>query len=293
MTPRVTITIPCYGAGSTLGMALASVVAQTVDDWECVIVDDGSTPPVAPIVERFEDSRFRLHRFDDNRGRPVARQQAIDMARGDYVCMLDADDWYYPEKLERQLALLDDEPTLAAVSTAVAVVDDEDRLVGVRSLADSGLEVRVGDRNRPPKVVFPSMMFRRQVVEQGTFDPRLRRAEDPDFLMKILGGRRYGVTDEISYAYRETYSPKAVDEALLALRCQRITFRERFGDAPVESGWQYLGSLARTGIYRVARAVGRGEWLFDRRNREASAGERRRFVDRRRAVLQVMEQYDL
>lgn len=285
MTPLVTVTIPCYQAADTLPVALASLVAQTVEDFECVIVDDGSPTPVRRIIDQFDDDRFRLFEFDDNRGRPVARQKALDEARGEFVCMLDADDWYFADKLEHQLRILEDRPDLAAVSTSVAVIDDAGELTGVRAYESTGLEIRTADANRPPQLSFPATMLRAEVAASAHFDPRLRRAEDPDYLMEALGGRRYGLTDRICYAYREQFSPRAIREALLAYRCQRITFRDQMQRAPVAGGLQYLGSLVKTGVYRMAAATGRGRWLFERRNRAARAAECGRF-DRHRSIVE-------
>lgn len=284
----ITVTIPCYECNDTLPMALASLRAQTIDDWECVIVDDGSSRPVEPVVRRFDDRRIRLHSFQSNRGRPVARQKALEMARGDYICMLDADDWFYPDKLQYQLALIETLPDVAAVGTAVAVIDDEDRITGVRRGCCDDVQVRTGRPHQPPQLLFPGTMFRRAAAVDARFDPRLTRAEDPDYLMKVLTGRRYGVTSRIDYAYRETYSPQAVQEALEALRCQRITFGERLGRAPWRAGRQYLASLAKTALYQLALATGQGRWLFRRRNVDPTPPQRRRFRNQRRRIRQFL-----
>ena len=285
MTPLVSVTIPTYRATDTLAVALASLRAQTVDDWECIVVDDGSPKPAKPVVEAFDDRRIRLHTFRTNRGRPTARQKAIDIACGDYIAMLDADDWYYPDKLETQLEIISGDPALAAVSTAMAVVDDDCRLRGKRTFSDDAVDVRIGDRRRPPRIGFSPTLFRGDVARSARFDPRLRRAEDPDFLMKVLGGRRFAVTRRITYAYREVFSKQAIDEALVAFRCQRTTFGDRLLSAPLRFGGQYLWSLVKTGIYRIARATGGGRWLFERRNRAVTDGERQTFERHRRTVF--------
>lgn len=287
-SPLVSILVPCYGDRATLPMALASLVAQTVDDWECIVVDDGSTPPVEPVVERFDDDRFRLRRLSKNRGRAIARQTGLQMARGEFVAMLDADDWCYPNRLERQLELLDGYGELAAVACGVCVIDDREQLTGVRSFGDADPEIRIGSSTAAPSVSFPTMMFRRKVAMSADFDPQLRRGEDGDYLMKALGGRRFGVTQWIGYAYRDYYSPAMVDEALLAFRCQRRLAKSRMSEAPLRFGALYAASWVRTGVYRTARISGRGKWLFDRRNRPATSDVRQRFERQRRTVEEAL-----
>lgn len=292
MAPLVTVTTPCFRADRTLPRALASLVAQTVDDFECIVVDDGSPTPAQQIVDRFGDDRFRVHSFETNRGRPVARQKALEMARGRFVCMLDADDWYYPDKLEHQLEILEARPELAAVATSVAVVDNDNELTGVRAGSPRDLKIRTADPARPPRLSFPTTMLRRDVATDADFDPRLRRAEDPDYLMKALGGHTYGISGRICYAYRETYSTDALREALLAFRCQRITFRDQLDDAPIGAAGRYLTSLAKSGLYRAALATGTGRWLFERRNRAPTPAEQGRFDRQRRRVDALLARID-
>lgn len=99
--PLVSIITPVYNAARWLPETLASVRAQTLTDWEQILVDDGSTDNSAAIVEAAarEDARFRPLRTPRNLGPSVARNLAIDAARGRFIAFLDADDLWLPEKL--------------------------------------------------------------------------------------------------------------------------------------------------------------------------------------------------
>src|SRR5690554_6537507 len=125
----ISVAMPCFNDAATLPRALASLVAQTHTHWECLLVNDGSTDDVKGVVDALGDSRVRYFRFEENRGLAAARQKTMDLARGEFFCLLDADDWYYPEKLERQLAVMLANPELALVSMRLAVVDEENQLV--------------------------------------------------------------------------------------------------------------------------------------------------------------------
>ena len=94
--PAVSVIMPCFNAASTVGLALRSLQSQRWSDWECVVVDDGSTDGSAAVVESLGDARIRLVRSAERGGRGVARQRALDACRGRFLAMLDADDFYYP-----------------------------------------------------------------------------------------------------------------------------------------------------------------------------------------------------
>ena len=287
--PLITVITPCFEDEATLPMALASLVAQTVENWECIVVDDGSGESIAPIVEAFGDRRIELLSFSSNLGRSVARQRALERARGEFICMLDADDWYFPKKLEAQLAVMEENTELAAVSTGLAVMDEDEQLIGMRSLGPPTMELYTGEEHRFPKLLFATVMLRRPVALAGEFNPGLQRSEDHDYLMRVLAGRRYGVMPEALYAYREIFSDESMGEALSGFRNQRKIFGARLRRAPLRAGTQYLWSLVKSGVYGAARAVGRGERLFSRRNRAATVAERRAFEASRARVCQVLE----
>jgi teichuronic acid biosynthesis glycosyltransferase TuaG len=105
VAPRVSIITPMFNAARWLPETLASVRAQTMADWEHLIVDDGSTDESPAIVEAAAraDSRIRLARAPRNLGPSAARNLAIDAARGRFLAFLDADDLWLPEKLERSV----------------------------------------------------------------------------------------------------------------------------------------------------------------------------------------------
>jgi len=106
--PAVSIVTPAYNAARFVAETIASAQAQTMPDWEMIVVDDRSTDDTAAIVERIAaaDPRVRLVRQPANAGPAEARNAALDHARARFVAFLDSDDLWLPEKLERQLAFM-------------------------------------------------------------------------------------------------------------------------------------------------------------------------------------------
>lgn len=100
--PKVSIIIPAYNAEKYIERCLNSVVAQTMPDFECIIVDDGSTDKTAEIAKRFvlKDSRFKLLINTENQGQSASRQKALDESSGIYTIHVDSDDWVEPILLD-------------------------------------------------------------------------------------------------------------------------------------------------------------------------------------------------
>ncbi|MGE5093035.1 MAG: glycosyltransferase family 2 protein [Bacillota bacterium] len=116
ITPRVSVIIPCFNHGRFLRHAAESVLAQTLADLELIIVDDGSTDDTPAVLAGLDDRRVRTCRTS-NRGVSAARNAGLDMVRGEFVAFLDADDLWEPDKLARQVAIMDSEPDVTLVFT--------------------------------------------------------------------------------------------------------------------------------------------------------------------------------
>jgi len=130
--PRVTVVIPTHNRADLLPRAFQSVVDQTFDDWEIVVVDDGSHDDTPSLLGEWKvrlGDRFR-YRCQEQRGAGAARNAGIDRARGRFVAFLDSDDEFLPTKLERQLRLFELRPELGFVYSDYHTVDLQGRRCG-------------------------------------------------------------------------------------------------------------------------------------------------------------------
>lgn len=101
--PAVSIVLPTYDRGSLIGRSIQSVLEQTYEDFELIVVDDGSTDATADEVARFDDPRVRYLRLDQNRGAAAARNAGIRQSAGPLLAFQDSDDEWLPEKLARHM----------------------------------------------------------------------------------------------------------------------------------------------------------------------------------------------
>lgn len=123
MTPRLSIIVPLYNKAPYVKKALDSIVSQTFKDWECIIVDDGSTDGSAAICEKYINTASQtihntLHLIQQqNAGVAAARNNGVEASRGEYVCFLDADDWWEPTFLEEIDRLISEYPNAGIYAT--------------------------------------------------------------------------------------------------------------------------------------------------------------------------------
>jgi len=122
--PRVTVLIPVYNRIRFIGDAIDSVLAQTFEDFELLLVDDGSTDGSQARIGACDDPRIRLIQNPENLGIAATRNRGIDAARGEFVAFLDSDDRALPERLAHQVAFLDTHPDVAAVGSWIRWIDD-------------------------------------------------------------------------------------------------------------------------------------------------------------------------
>ncbi len=121
--PRVTVFIPVYNREQYVGEAIESILAQTFSDFEILVVDDGSTDTSVEKIHSYTDPRIRLISNKENLGIPKTRNKGVELARGQYMAMLDSDDKAHPERLEKQVAFLDLHPDYAQIGSWCRMMD--------------------------------------------------------------------------------------------------------------------------------------------------------------------------
>ncbi|MCO6450794.1 MAG: glycosyltransferase [Caldilineales bacterium] len=207
-TCLVSVIIPAYNAGRYLAAAIESVLAQTLDDLEIIIIDDGSEDDTVEIAAGFvtvHRDRIRLIR-QTNAGVSAARNCGIQAARGEYVAFLDADDWFLnPTKLADQSVILSARTEVGIVHSGWRLVDETGGLLAERRpwLQAPNLDLKVWLLWQP---ALPSaMMVRRQtLLNIGGFDPSLAHAEDFDLALRITeAGFETVWLKEVTVAYRQ------------------------------------------------------------------------------------------
>lgn len=125
--PLISIIIPAYNYARFLGSCIDSVLAQTYENWELIVIDNGSTDNTVEVLDTFTDSRIRKYRIEINEGPVKAWAMGYSLSRGEFFALLPADDAFTPNKLQRQVEFLQTSPPNTCVGTFIEVIDDDGR----------------------------------------------------------------------------------------------------------------------------------------------------------------------
>ncbi|MBW4526557.1 MAG: glycosyltransferase family 2 protein [Phormidium tanganyikae FI6-MK23] len=192
--PRVSVVIPAYNVCAYLEEALMSLERQSLEAFEAIVVDDGSTDSTAEVAERFcqRDSRFRLLK-KSNGGLSSARNAGIHQVKADYIALLDGDDRYEADKLANHVQCLDRDSRIGVVYSASKIIRDDGK---PSWMSLSGKPIS----SDPLRSLFcknfvghgSNAVFRRVLIDEvGEFDETLRSSEDLDFWLRVAATRRW------------------------------------------------------------------------------------------------------
>ena len=248
MTPFFSVIIPVYNRAQALRAAIASVRAQTCQDFEIVVVDDGSKDDPRSVAESFGDPRIRFFR-QDNQGGGAARNTALDMAQGRFIAPLDSDDIFLPQHLERMKALLDGTTNLVGYAR-MRVDRGEGRVFlkpprAIRQNEEMASYL-LCDRGFVPTI---TIAVERDMAKTIRYNTRLVAAEDTDFAIRLsLAGCRFAMIEDAGAVWMDTSDPdrasagKGRDDpgAWLEQMKPRISARAYHG----ARGWAYAKLVA-------------------------------------------------
>ena len=192
--------MPVFNEREHLRNAVDSILDQSVTDFEILIVDDGSTDGCLDTIADIDDDRIVVHR-QENQGKAVALNYMLDHARGEYICLQDADDMSHPERLEAQVGALDSHPAVAAAFCRhELIVDGRHTAPRVRGADEDECAAMIRRRANPG--MDPTIMFRREMTAHLRFDPELRIGHGEDHLLRMGEEFPMVVVDGCHYAYR-------------------------------------------------------------------------------------------
>lgn len=277
--PRVSVVIPTHNRLQLLQRAIASALAQTVQDIEVIVVDDGSSDGTAEWLAAQKEPRLRFLRHDTPRRAPAARNAGTRIARGEWIAYLDDDDVWYPNKLERQLSLADG---------AVGVICSYRFAGSGRPKITRGRRLAVNHLRKGSPCGCSGIMVRADVARDLPYDESLRISQDWDLLMRLLERGTVRMSPEMLYEVHAgswdrittAVRGRSIDERE-RMAAATIKHRERLGDywfryrmsremttflSADPKRWSRLGeAIRRNGLLPVAHAFfDRMVWRFGR-----------------------------
>ena len=202
--PRVSVIIPAYNAEATILETVRSVQAQTLSDFELIVIDDGSTDGTRERLAAVADSRLQVHTYA-NGGLPTARNRGIALAAGEFVAFLDADDRWTPDKLETQVAALERRADAGVAYSWTRFVDE-----GGRELYAQRPVFFEGDVYRQLLVSNficsgSNILVRRRALEAtGGFDCSIKVSEDWEYAVRLAARWAFVVVPRYQILYHQS-----------------------------------------------------------------------------------------
>ncbi|MCX8044072.1 MAG: glycosyltransferase [Desulfobacterota bacterium] len=222
MAPTVSVLIPTYNRAHLINKAIDSVLAQTYQDIEIVVIDDGSTDNTKEVIGKY--GRDIIYVYQENRGIAGARNTGFLHCSGKYIAFLDSDDYWLPQKLERQIALFEQHPEYGMVACQCASIDAQGHFRKKNRPGRSGwiLEALFHKnfiRTSAAVVTKPCI----QTI--GFFDETLRECEEYDLWLRIAAQFPIGFINEPLAVYTDNPSGVSIDS--LAGRLHRLRVLEK------------------------------------------------------------------
>jgi glycosyltransferase involved in cell wall biosynthesis len=229
----VDVIIPAYNAATYLPAALESVISQTFEDWQIILVDDGSTDDTAEVVAPFLQrcgSKLTYIR-QENRGLPVARNAAIRASNSEFLALLDADDVWLPWRLAESLKAMWDRPQAGLCYGLVTYIDQDGKKAetfeGNRKHAEGRIAPYIYTRS--VDLPCPTATFRRRCVEVvGLFDETMRATEDRDLWLRIALRYEVAFVPMVLAYYRRSSNSMSADGQRM-LQAQLKFIRKHYG----------------------------------------------------------------
>ncbi|MFC6824406.1 glycosyltransferase family 2 protein [Halopelagius fulvigenes] len=240
----VSVVLPTCERAEVLDGAIESVLAQTHEDWELVVVDGGSDDRTPELVAGYDDPRVRYRRQDDSSGVSAARNRGVAASDGEFVAFVDSDDRWHPEKLEWQLAALREAEGEEGKDAAVAYCGMEKAHGEPLTRDGESGDVREAVRRMDVPTYTSTLLVRRDAFESvGGFDERLPCFEDWELCLRLSREYRFVAVDDALVVKGESGDNISADGDNLA---EAVSVLAEEYELPAATWAQLLADVGRT-----------------------------------------------
>lgn len=237
----VSIITPSYNSSKYISQTIASVLSQTYQNWEMIIVDDASPDNSNHIIEEYckKDNRIKLIKLETNSGPAVARNLAIQEAKGRYIAFLDADDLWLPQKLEKQVAFMQ-EKDCALSYTAYETMDAKGNKL--EKIIVPPLHLRYSDMLKSNYIGCLTAMYDTHKLGK-VYMPLLKKRQDYGLWLKILKQTdyAYGIAEPLA-RYRIRLESVSRDKVNL-IKYNYLLFRKHEGFSVIKSAYYLVWNI--------------------------------------------------
>lgn len=225
----ISVIIPTYNSADYISKAVDSVLNQTHQDFEIIIIDDGSTDNTQQVIESYNDNRI-IYIKQKNAGPAEARNNGLKRAKGEYVAFLDADDKWVPDKLQLQIEAFKLNPSVSMVYSKLEILNKNNETDEIHSFKNypNNLELLKYLVFNHIAIV-PAVMIKKSYIDQvGFFNPELYTGEDWDFWLRLASKSNFYYIDKtLVLRYRPKTSITYSTDYSVTEQCHK-TVMDRF-----------------------------------------------------------------
>ena len=256
---RISVVMPIHNAAPYADAAIKSILLQTYADFELLLLDDGSTDESTAILERFvaQDSRCKLYVMP-HRGILATRNTGVDLAAGEFIACMDADDISRPERFATQIAYLDTHPECVAVGATVVFIDAMGAPMGNFFGPASHTDIDASHMMGKARICNPSVMMRTAAVRRvGSYRTGYENAEDFDLFLRLAEIGDLVVLPDVLLEYRQHFESVSYKKR----KTQRRDANAAVKDAAARRGKAIQGTLLESPS-DVSPAVAYRNWAW-------------------------------
>lgn len=239
----VTIGIPTYNVGRFINQTIKSILAQTYSNFELVITDDGSTDNTVEEIKKFNDPRIKLIVDGENRGISYRLNQQINLAKGKYFVRMDGDDLMFPNRVEKEVAYMEQHPDVDVVGTGAVIIDNDNNIIGQR-LGKINCS-KPEDIFNGETFIHPTVCGKTEFFKKYHYEERLCGVEDKDLWCRGSVDSSYDIIQEPLLFYRDP----------LKFKLKTYLSRKKKGRKQVVMRWELFGSKTTALKYIVDSLV--------------------------------------
>ena len=197
--PKVSVIMSAYNDSKYIRQSIDSILSQTFEDFEFIIIDDASSDDTVQIIESYSDKRIRLICNDENQGLTKNLNKALGYATGEYIARMDGDDISHADRFEKQVKYLDEHSDVVLTGTATHSFGATDLYF---FLPDDSEELKIRMLIRPV-FAHPTFMFRKKLFGEGIrYDESFRSAQDYEFASRVARDHKIGRLHDVLLEYR-------------------------------------------------------------------------------------------
>jgi len=253
--PLVTIGIPFYNAEKYLQGAIKSIFAQTFQNWELILLDDGSTDNSLRIANSIEDPRVKVISDGENKRLPARLNQIIDLAKGKYIARMDADDLCSTDRIQTQVDYLENNPNIDLVGAGIVYLGNNDKPLGHSFVPQTHEQICMWPY-RTFGLCHPSIVARKLWYQANRYDETVRFGQDFDLWLRSHKHSEFSnITDALLYyRLKLVFDLKAM--AITRIGSAKFIYRycrsqNKLGKALYYSGMQFVKLLAGIAICTI------------------------------------------